>query len=124
MHEDRARWVFLQIASALEYCHRQGVCHRDLKLENLLLVDDAEDLVKVTDFGLSKDSTSMSLTKTKVGTISYMAPAVTLAGQRVGDPGAGAYDGTASDVWSLGVILYVLVACAYPFGYGTEQFPN
>jgi serine/threonine-protein kinase SRK2 len=119
MPEPRARWVFFQIASALDYCHKQGVCHRDLKLENLLLVDHDADLVKVTDFGLSKD-TSDSIAKTKVGTISYMAPEVTVAGGRAGDPGAGAYDGKASDVWSLGVILYVLIACSYPFGYGAR----
>ena len=117
MPEPRARWIFFQIASALHYCHTQGVCHRDLKLENLLLVDQDGDLVKVTDFGLSKD-TSDSIAKTRVGTISYMAPEVTLAGGRSDDPGEGAYDGAASDVWSLGVILYVLIACAYPFGYG------
>ena len=48
MEERRACWVFYQIASALGYCHRQGVCHRDLKLENLLLVDSREMIVKVS----------------------------------------------------------------------------
>ena len=54
MAEPRAQWVFHQIVSALDYCHSNGVCHRDLKLENLMLVG-ADEQVKVTDFGLSKD---------------------------------------------------------------------
>eukprot|EP01048_Picozoa_sp_COSAG05_P011116 COSAG05_NODE_1026_length_6118_cov_13.075096_1_plen_359_part_00 len=115
MEESKARRVFFQIASALGYCHQQGVCHRDLKLENLLLVDRHELIVKVADFGLSKDATNMSIAKTKVGTISYMAPEVTNASMGAGT--ADGYDGVASDVWSLGVILYVLLVCDYPFGY-------
>lgn len=90
--------------------------HRDLKLENLLLIDPAEDRVKVTDFGLSKDTNFMSLARTKVGTITYMAPEVTLAAG--GHDADASYDGKLSDVWSLGVILYVLIACNYPFGFG------
>ena len=67
--------------------------------------------VKIMDFGLSKDST-MSNPKTYCGTISYMAPEVTnlVAGKAV-------YDGSKADIWSLGVILYVMVCCAYPFGH-------
>jgi hypothetical protein len=115
--EPRAQVVFHQIVSALAYCHGNGVCHRDLKLENLVLVEEAAGLgshefVKVTDFGLSKDSAMHSQPNTKVGTISYMAPEVTMA-----NSGHISYDGQAADVWSLGVILYILVCCAYPFGY-------
>ena len=116
MAEPRAQWVFHQICSALDYCHSKGVCHRDLKLENLMLLGPSsgtlgtQELVKVTDFGLSKDCSMHSQPHTKVGTISYMAPEVTEAD-------SAPYDGQAADVWSLGVILYVLVACSYPFGY-------
>ena len=112
MPDVRARWVFQQIISAMEYCHGMGVCHRDLKLENLMVdnVDGAER-IKVTDFGLSKDQNQHSNPHTKVGTISYMAPEVTEANNS--EP----YDGPAADIWSLGCILYVLVCCKYPFGY-------
>jgi|EP01043_Picozoa_sp_COSAG02_P001030 uncharacterized membrane protein YgcG len=115
--EPRAKVVFHQIVSALAYCHGNGVCHRDLKLENLVLVEEAagmrtHEFVKVTDFGLSKDSAMHSQPNTKVGTISYMAPEVTMA-----NSSHVSYDGQAADVWSLGVILYILVCCAYPFGY-------
>lgn len=112
MSEDMARGYFLQILSAVEYCHSCGVCHRDLKLENILLSEQGSQLVKITDFGMSKDIEQHSIPKTKrVGTASYMAPEVSMAG--VATP----YDGTAADVWSLGVILYVLVCCDYPFGF-------
>ena len=115
--EPRAQKVFHQIVSALAYCHGNGVCHRDLKLENLVLVEEVagmrtHEFVKVTDFGLSKDSAMHSQPNTKVGTISYMAPEVTMANST-----NVSYDGQAADVWSLGVILYILVCCAYPFGY-------
>lgn len=117
LEEPRAQVVFHQIVSALAYCHGNGVCHRDLKLENLVLVEEAGEMrthefVKVTDFGLSKDSAMHSQPNTKVGTISYMAPEVTMA-----NSSHVSYDGQAADVWSLGVILYILVCCSYPFGY-------
>eukprot|EP01052_Picozoa_sp_SAG31_P022303 SAG31_NODE_1769_length_7312_cov_9.295577_3_plen_400_part_00 len=112
MPEARAQWVFQQILSAMHYCHSSGVCHRDLKLENLMVdVVDGSELIKITDFGLSKDSHQHSSPHTKVGTISYMAPEVTNANNS--EP----YDGPAADIWSMGCILYVLVCCKYPFGY-------
>lgn len=107
------------------------VYHRDLKLENVLVTKDGT--VKVTDFGMAKDTTGqccqlldslsavahhhgavavagLSLPKTRrVGTIAYMAPEVADA--------AGHYDGACADVWSLGVMLYVMAVCNYPFGH-------
>ena len=122
LDEGRARRIASQIFSGISYCHAQGVSHRDLKLENLLLMSqtdgEEEDTVKITDFGLSKDSL-MSNCKTLCGTLSYMAPEVANVGER------GMYDGPKVDIWSLGVILYVMRCCSYPFGHdgaglGTE----
>ena len=111
LSEDQARMYFQQVVSGIQYCHHEGVYHRDLKLENLLMASEESDQVKIMDFGFSKDST-MSVPKTYCGTISYMAPEVTdlISGTAV-------YDGAKADIWSLGVILYVTVCCSYPFGH-------
>jgi len=113
-NEDTARFYFRQLVSGVEYCHSQGVCHRDLKPENLLL-DENEDL-KISDFGLSAlydqsnldetDQSRAALLHTTCGTPNYVAPEV------LADKG---YDGRAADVWSIGVILYVLLAGFLPF---------
>eukprot|EP01051_Picozoa_sp_SAG22_P000248 SAG22_NODE_5_length_41775_cov_111.520971_11_plen_232_part_00 len=106
--EDKARQFFVQIIAAVAYCHTKKVYHRDLKLENVLVQKDGT--VKITDFGMAKDATGLSLPKTRrVGTIAYMAPEIADA--------AGHYDGSKADVWSLGVMLYVMVCCGYPFGH-------
>eukprot|EP01046_Picozoa_sp_COSAG06_P007877 COSAG06_NODE_393_length_16329_cov_10.279791_2_plen_515_part_00 len=111
--EDRARSFFQQMLSALEYCHDSHIYHRDLKLENVVFSSPPERLLKVTDFGVSKDAGINSMPKTSVGTIAYMAPEVTNVGRR---DQASTYDG-AADIWSLGVILFVMVTQQYPFGF-------
>eukprot|EP00741_Cyanophora_paradoxa_P008700 tig00001371_g8422.t1 len=110
LDEQTARSYFQQLVSGVEYCHKQGVCHRDLKPENLLL--DTDGLLKISDFGLSalyngteKDGSKMML-HTTCGTPNYVAPEV------LSDKG---YDGKAADVWSCGVILFVLLAGFLPF---------
>jgi serine/threonine-protein kinase SRK2 len=111
--EDEARWYFQQIAIAIDYCHRLGVCSRDIKLENTLLNSmpgpGIRPLVKLCDFGFSKDRNYHSATTTRVGTPAYLAPEVVKSGNR------NSYDGAAADLWSLGVLLYVMVCGAYPF---------
>lgn len=143
LDEATARYYFLQLVEGVMYCHSQGVCHRDLKPENLLL-DDKYNL-KISDFGLSSltgvnnsedksnttskstdnsesqsienenanssissssSSSSTILLHTTCGTPNYVAPEVLL------DKG---YDGKLADIWSMGVILFVLLSGYLPF---------
>ncbi|KAF4550516.1 Sucrose non-fermenting protein kinase-like protein [Elsinoe fawcettii] len=102
--EDRARKFFQQILCAVEYCHRHKIVHRDLKPENLLL-DDQQN-VKIADFGLSNIMTDGNFLKTSCGSPNYAAPEV-ISGKL--------YAGPEVDVWSCGVILYVLLTGRLPF---------
>ena len=111
--EQRARILFQQMLEAVAYCNQSGIFHRDLKLENVVFSVEGGDMLKLTDFGTSKDGTTHSMPKTKIGTIAYMAPEVVDV-SRVG--AAHSYDG-AADVWSLGVILFVMCCQRYPFGF-------
>ncbi|KAF7119807.1 hypothetical protein RHSIM_Rhsim13G0061200 [Rhododendron simsii] len=105
--EDLSRKYFQQLISAVGYCHSRGVFHRDLKPENLLL-DENGDL-KVSDFGLSAVTDQVrhdGLLHTLCGTPAYVAPEI-LAKK--------GYDGAKVDVWSCGIILFVLTAGYLPF---------
>ncbi|GMI72477.1 SNF1-RELATED PROTEIN KINASE 3.8, CBL-INTERACTING PROTEIN KINASE 10, SOS3-interacting protein 1 [Hibiscus trionum] len=107
LREDMARKYFQQLISAVEFCHSRGVYHRDLKPENLLLDDNGT--LKVSDFGLSALGVSKhqdGLLHTTCGTPAYVAPEV------INQKG---YDGAKADIWSCGVILFVLLAGYLPF---------
>jgi len=104
MPEIKARRFFQQIVCAVEYCHRHKIVHRDLKPENLLL--DTELNVKIADFGLSNIMTDGNFLKTSCGSPNYAAPEV-ISGKL--------YAGPEVDVWSCGVILYVLLVGRLPF---------
>ncbi|KAL0075912.1 kinase-like domain-containing protein [Phycomyces blakesleeanus] len=104
MAEDDARQFFQQIICAVEYCHRHKIVHRDLKPENLLL--DANNNVKIADFGLSNIMTDGDFLKTSCGSPNYAAPEV-ISGKL--------YAGPEVDVWSCGVILYVMLCGRLPF---------
>ncbi|KAF5830357.1 Snf1-like ser/thr protein kinase [Dunaliella salina] len=107
--EPAARWFFQQLVIGLDYCHRKGVVNRDIKLENTLLqmVPGLPlPLLKICDFGYSK-AHFMSAPKSKVGTLAYMAPEVIQT--------TGNYDGKLADIWSCGVMLYVMLFGQYPF---------
>ncbi|KEZ45231.1 Carbon catabolite-derepressing protein kinase [Scedosporium apiospermum] len=104
MKEAEARRFFQQMICAVEYCHRHKIVHRDLKPENLLLDDNLN--VKIADFGLSNIMTDGNFLKTSCGSPNYAAPEVI---------GGKLYAGPEVDVWSCGVILYVLLAGRLPF---------
>ncbi|XP_043714216.1 CBL-interacting serine/threonine-protein kinase 8-like isoform X2 [Telopea speciosissima] len=105
LSENESRRYFQQLIDGVDYCHSKGVYHRDLKPENLLL--DSQGNLKISDFGLSAFSAQgVSLLRTTCGTPNYVAPEV------LNHKG---YDGAVADVWSCGVILYVLMAGYLPF---------
>lgn len=107
--EDEARVYFRQLIEAVDYCHKSGVFHRDLKPENLLLDDFGR--VKITDFGLSNlrgADTVAELLYTQCGTPHYVAPEIIRSAER-------GYSGAKMDIWSCGIILFVLLAGYHPF---------
>ncbi|CAN6481725.1 unnamed protein product [Victoria cruziana] len=107
LKEDQARSYFQQLIAAVDFCHSRGVYHRDLKPENLLVDDDGN--LKVSDFGLSAltdGQSSDGLLHTTCGTPAYVAPEI--INKR-------AYDGSKADIWSAGVVLFVLLAGYLPF---------
>jgi len=120
-----AAHVLTQLAMGVAAAHHAGVCHRDLKPNNIIVSTDANlSIVKITDFGiaklaedqlaeevekLGKDESSITGSKTLVGAVPYMAPEHFLTPGKAGLPG---------DIWAVGAILYQLVSGSPPFGRG------
>lgn len=110
--EATVRAYFVRIAEALQYLHENNIYHRDLKLENVLVRNAATRDIEINDFGHSRlCSLSAGVQSRGYGTHAYMAP------EMFQDADNGDYDPAAVDVWSLGVMLYVMIAIRYPFGF-------
>ncbi|XP_005177102.1 SNF-related serine/threonine-protein kinase isoform X2 [Musca domestica] len=105
LSENLARKYFRQILRAITYCHQLHVVHRDLKPENVVFFEKL-GVVKLTDFGFSNKFSPGQKLETFCGSLAYSAPEILL-----GD----SYDAPAVDIWSLGVILYMLVCGQPPF---------
>lgn len=104
--EDTSRYYFQLLIDAVSYMHSKNAFHRDLKLENILY-DTKNGEIKITDFGLSVLANDSKVTfKTKCGTPCYTAPEVFLPSGHIGQP---------PDIWSCGVILYIMLSGKYPF---------
>ena len=104
LKEKQARKFGRQIASALDYCHRNSIVHRDLKIENILISKTGD--IKIIDFGLSNLFSPRSHLKTFCGSLYFAAPELLQAKQ---------YTGPEVDLWSFGIVLYVLVCGKVPF---------
>merc|ERR1719181_726958 len=109
--EKDAASLMATLCDALAYLHEQAIVHRDLKPENLLYSSPDDDaIIKVADFGLARMVSGKDMMKTACGTPGYVAPEV-LKNQ--------GYDSGAVDIWSVGVILYILL-CGFPPFYEEE----
>jgi serine kinase len=104
LSSEHAKIWMLQLADAVRYLHHQGVAHRDLKLENLIL--DAASNIKLCDFGFARECGTTDLSSTYCGSKSYAAPEI-LSGTQ--------YDPRKADIWALGVILFIFVTGKMPF---------
>lgn len=97
--------IAIQIAKALECAHRNNIIHRDVKPQNILVTENG--LVKVTDFGIAKSSTSATITNTTtiMGSAHYLSP----------EQAKGTFIDLRSDIYSLGIVLYEMVTGILPF---------
>ncbi|KAI5173146.1 serine/threonine protein kinase KIN1/2 [Nematocida sp. LUAm3] len=104
LSEQIAKKYFLQMLSAIHYCHVHNLVHRDIKIENILI--DKNDNAMLIDFGLSNFYEEKGLLRTFCGSLYFAAPEL-LSGQE--------YKGPEVDVWSLGIVLYAMVKGKVPF---------
>ena len=112
-NENYSAYVMYQIFSAINYCHNMKIVHRDLKPENILIVDRDKNnypRIKICDFGTSKMFEKGAIQRKIVGSSYYIAPEVLKKH----------YD-EKCDIWSCGVILYILLSARPPFGGETDK---
>ncbi|KAM9958326.1 hypothetical protein ACTFIW_001188 [Dictyostelium discoideum] len=107
--EDTCRYILKQLCDSVRYLHSNGIAHRDLKPENILLATPNSFLLKISDFGLSRAMDEGTYMKTMCGTPQYVAPEILTKGEREGY-------GKSVDLWSIGVITYILLCGFPPFG--------
>ena len=112
-NEKEACKIMQQVIGAIEYCHNNGIVHRDLKPENLLYAYEGEEEnnpIKIVDFGLSQNINYNKTLSSKVGTAYYVPPEIL----------AGKYN-EKCDIWSAGVILYILLSGEPPFNASNDN---
>lgn len=111
--EVKARNIFLQIVSAIHYCHLKGVVHRDLKLENVLFKDEYRDNIKLIDFGIAGVCKKGQEDVQESGTMEYQPPEVFEQGKVTSSP--------SQDVWAIGIMFYTMIYGTLPFRGKTDK---
>ena len=110
LEEKRALKIFMQIVKAIEYCQSKNICHRDIKLENILTLKN--DIIKLIDFGFAVKTNKETFQTLLCGSPSYMAPEIVKKEK---------YIAQYSDIWSLGVLLYSMLFGRFPFKGKTQE---
>jgi len=114
LSEDETKKIFKQIYEAVCYIHSQNIIHRDLKPNNILFLDKERTHVVIIDFGISGMANGNQREKIKAGTTSFLPPEIVSGEEFSSNPKL--------DIWSMGVILYLMVEGAYPFdGKNTKE---
>ena len=108
--EKEALRIFTQVLSGIDYCHSLNITHRDIKMDNIYL--DENLTAKILDFGFSICAGPTQKLKIFCGTPSYMAPEIINKIEYLGPP---------ADIWSLGILLYVMVVGKFPFRASTDR---
>ena len=112
---DESKKIFCQLLSCIDYCHKNSIVHRDIKVENILVTNKDDLTIKLIDFGLSIHSDSDLSKISKSGTLEYACPELLRAG---------AYDIIKADIWSMGVVLYVMITNRLPFEGSCLEMQN
>ena len=110
LKEKRAINIFHQVVQGIAYCHSKNICHRDIKLENILVKNNDE--VKIIDFGFAIKNDTNTYNKLLCGTPSYMSPEIVNKKK---------YIAQYSEVWTLGVLLFVMLYGRFPFKGKNEE---
>lgn len=119
--EDATQVITKQILDGIAYVHRLGISHRDLKPDNILIMQDDPIIVKITDFGLAKISDNATFMKTFCGTLAYVAPEIiTGKHELVQQLDKENNYSNLVDIWSLGCLVYVLLTSHLPFNGKTQ----
>ena len=108
--ESRAKKIFLKVVQGINYCHQINIYHRDIKLENILVLKD--DSIKIIDFGFGIICRADTYQKLFCGTKSYMPPEIVNKEK---------YIASYSDIWSLGVLFYAMLFGVFPFKGKDEE---
>ena len=112
LSENCAKNYFEQMLSAVSYIHKKKIIHRDIKPQNVLFVDETKKDLVLIDFGIAGQFADNIVEKVMAGTLTFLAPEV-ISGKFESSPQL--------DVWSLGVILYMMLFGKLPFLGGTKQ---
>ena len=110
INEKKCKILFYQIVKGINYCQLKNICHRDIKLENILIIDNKK--IKIIDFGFGIKTNNNTYHKFFCGTPSYMSPEIINKEK---------YIAQFSDIWSLGILLYTMLTGNFPFTANSQN---